>query len=63
MECYLLAAYIFEVMKDPFLDISSIVEESDICSIVEEFELDMLEKRALVTKDTNTTARVYENRL
>lgn len=32
------------MMKDPFLD---------MCSVVEESELDILEKRALVTKNTN----------
>jgi len=54
MECYLFVGYLFQSNKDPFLD---------ICSFVEESELDMLEKRALVTKDTNIMARVYENRL
>lgn len=44
MECYLLAAYLSEIMKDPFLD---------ICSVVEESRLNMLYQRALVSKDTN----------
>lgn len=52
MECYFLVGHLSKIMKDPFLD---------ICSVVEESELNMLEKRALVTKDTNSTARVYEN--
>ena len=52
MEFYLFFDYLSDIMKDPFLD---------ICSFVEESQLDVLEKRALVTKDTFTTARVYKN--
>lgn len=51
MECHLFFDYLFEIMKDPFLD---------ICSFMEESQLDVLEKRALVTKDTFITARVYK---
>lgn len=52
MEFYLFFDYLSDIMKDPFLD---------ICSFVEESQLDVLEKRALVTKDTFTTERVYKN--
>lgn len=48
MECYFISDHLFEIGKDPFLD---------ICSFMEEFQLDMLEKRALVTKEINIIAR------
>lgn len=44
MECYPLVDCLVEIMKDPFLD---------ICSFLKDSKLDILVKRALVTKDKN----------
>ena len=52
MEWYLFSDYLSKIMKDPFLNFFSFVEES---------QLDVLEKRALVTKETFTTTTVYKN--
>lgn len=64
IECYVFAYdNLDEMLKDPFLDICSFFNGRDwdtVANIVGESALDMLEKRALVTKDTNMIAKVHD---
>jgi hypothetical protein len=64
IESYLFAYnYLPEVLKDPFLDICSFFKGWDwdtVADIVGEFELDMLESRALVTRGTNGVVSVHD---
>lgn len=52
-----------EICKDPFLDICFYFSGWDwdtVADIVGQSELDMLDKRALVTRDTNRTVRIHD---